>query len=224
MACEKCELFGGLWMETESGLCRCTCSEGKRLKAADGNRVNPVGLPPVLSPEQAAIFVEMLASIPWFPIEPGARLGIGEELRSMCGGVKEAEWLVTRMRRLYNRWPGPIEMRRVYASRHQPIDGVLSIGASDVYPDGIPTENKTLFLPAGKPVAQLPEGNATSASPSLQRAIVALATAKDLNHVGRTPRVSDIPLRKVKPEELVTQADIDREIVALRDKRAKGEL
>jgi hypothetical protein len=135
----------------------------------------------------------------------------------MCRNAKEALWLVTRMGRLFNQWPGIIELRRVYCSKHLPLDGVQPLGISEAYPDGIPAEiaqPETRRLP-------LPPG-AVSVAPSLNTAIRSLTVAKDLNRVGQPPaKVVDIPLQRAGN---ITQADVDREVSALRDERARQEL
>jgi hypothetical protein len=154
MPCEKCAEFGGRWMETPRGLVPCRCPEGNAL------REKPVVHKPVLTSQAATVFVEMLASIPFFPSESGARLAIGDEMRAMCAGPKEADWLVTRMRRLYNRWPGPTEMRRVYVSKFKAWDGIMPLGESEHYPDHIPIESETREsrLIAGPTVKRIGEG------------------------------------------------------------------
>ncbi len=158
MPCERCEPYGGLWMETANGLRRCACATGRRL--AEG----PVANEPTISGPEATAFVEMLASIPFFPPENGARLAIGDEIRSMCAGSREALWLVTRMRRLYTRWPGPSELRRVYASKHLPWDGVQPIGISESYPEGIPSEREQLIAPQSR---QITDGKVKKAVESM---------------------------------------------------------
>jgi hypothetical protein len=172
--CDKCAPYDGLWMDTPRGLARCDCADGQRLSAP------PVGHPPVLTPEQATVFVEMLAAIPFFPSEAGARLAIGDEMRSMCAGPQEADWLVTRMRRLYSRWPGLIEMRRVYASRYLPWDGARPIGISEHYPDGIPSEREASTpLLGAAPMRQLAGGRSEVVveDPAVERAVVELSKA-----------------------------------------------
>jgi hypothetical protein len=101
-------------------------------------------MPPVIPSAEATIFVEMMTGMAYFPSEEGFRMAVGDEIRSMCRSQQEALWLVTRLNRLYDRWPGIPEMRRVYCSSgRQPLDGVDCIGISPIYPEGIPVESVT---------------------------------------------------------------------------------
>lgn len=226
--CDKCKPFDGRWMETPNGLRRCDCAEGGRLKAVDEAARNPVDNPPVLTPKETTVFVEMLASIPFFPADSGARMAIGDELRSMCAGVQEAAWLATRMRRLYTRWPGTLDMRHVYCSRYLPWDGLRAIGESEVYPDGIPVEREQRPALPAPAVKALPPGHSVSADPLREAAVDKLAIAKDLSRISsRMPsrmRAPQLPVVNVPPEKRITQADIDREVEKLLQARAKQEL
>lgn len=133
--CSKCEAYNGLWMETPEGLRRCTCASGRKLSQPITRHQ------PVITVEQARVFVEMLAVIPFYPGEAGARVMIGDELRELCESPEKALWLVKRMARLFpNRWPGLGAMRHVYASSFIPWDGVMPQGICEHYPEGIPTE------------------------------------------------------------------------------------
>jgi hypothetical protein len=174
--CAKCEPFGGLWMETEAGLKRCGCSDGQRAAAAEQRRLNPIGEPPVISEEDVEVFVEMLASMNYFPPESGARIMIGDELRSMCRNPQEAFWLVRRMNRVYSRWPGIQEMRRLYCSAKIPLDGVIDSSISEIYPDGIPSERSV------SQVKQLASG---TKDPEMKDGMKRLTAAKDLNQAVR---------------------------------------
>ena len=218
--CNKCAPFDGLWMETPQGLRRCDCETGRRLKEASDAAVNPQYHPPVISAKDAEVFVEMLAAIPYFPRESGARLIIAEELRSICRDSGEALWLAQRMVRLYERWPGPREMRIVYCAKHVPLDGLLEAGLSEVYPDGIPAERPGASQKALEAPAAAEE---LSAAPSLRNAILDLARAKDMNRSGPPEPVREIPSLPpgVKP---VTQADIERAVQELRDRKAREAL
>jgi hypothetical protein len=216
MACEKCTEG---WVVTERGAKRCNCNQP----------VDRSAKPPVLTEDEAAFFVAQLAAVPYFPAEPGARLAIGDELRSMANSATEADWLVKRMRRLYERWPGPNEMRRVYVSRHAPRDGVMPIGISEAYPDGIPSER--IEVPSLK---ALPPGHAVSADPKLERAIAEAAEimklpparqidtrfSKTLEAVLTAPQDRD-PLPAPTPQ-VVTQADIERAVAELHAEKANA--
>lgn len=219
MPCDKCAEFGGLWMQTPKGLIRCEC-----LPAISEPKENA----PNLTKGQSAVFVEMLASIPFFPSETGARLAIGDEIRAMCKGPHEAEWLVTRMRRLYRRWPGPLEMRHVYAAKFQPWDGVQPIGISEHYPDGIPSENETAPPAIAAPKVKLlaiGQREEIIEHPKIERAIQRAAEKMPAIPSGRpigdrfekllaeaiTAPV-DRPLPPPPTPQVITQADIDRAV------------
>jgi hypothetical protein len=111
---------------------------------------------PVITTELATLCTEIMAAIPFFPSETGARSAIANEVQAMCWDEDQALWLVTRMVRLYPRWPSIFEMRLVYCSKYQPLDGENAIGGSEFYPDGIPSENpesepRKLIAGAGEP-------------------------------------------------------------------------
>ena len=145
--CAKGAATGGTWAEAEAGgFERCDCPRGRALVWM---AVEPEPRDPVLGSGAVTIFVEMMAAMDWFPPEAGARMAIGEEIRSMCADEKQALWLVTRMNRLYTKWPGIQELRRVYcASGRRPLDAVAALGESTVYPEGIPAEG-----PQARPAA-----------------------------------------------------------------------
>lgn len=214
--CEKCEPFGGLWKQTETGLCRCVCAEGKRLSEIDQARFENRSEAPRITKETATMAVEMLAAIAFFPRESGARMLIAEEIRSMCRTSDEALWLVQRVSRLYDRWPGVREMRLVYCSKHRPLDGYELIGGSETFPEGIPPE-KQIEAPVLK---ALPAGRVASAAESVDGAVADIAKAKRMNLV-RPIQVRDIPI--LPPGKRITQADIDAAVNVHRDKIARGE-
>lgn len=230
--CNKCEEYGGRWQMTDAGLKRCDCPGNDAVRKLAVMAENPKCNPPNLTAEQAVVFVESLAVMPFFPAESGARTAIGEEIRAICEGPIEAHWLVTRMRRLYRRWPGTLDMRHVYASRYLPWDGLLPVGESEAYPGGIPTEGeqrvKGLPEPAMKalPDIGIPISAASpvSASPTVVAAVRRLVAAKDLNRTEKPPRVPDVPLVNVPPEKRITAADVEREVDRQREERGRREL
>lgn len=197
--CSHCD---GFWMQTEIGMMRCTfCPRGEELRTADHARRNPptVKVLPTLTESQALAAVAKLAAIPYFPADDIVRGVIGRELMALCGTHYDASWLADRMIFLYAKWPGPRDLRIVYASRKIPHDGVMPIGISEAYPDGIPAEREPspamLALPAGSPVSAIPE---------LEAAVVKLAGFKDM-----TP----------PPRKSITQADLDAAMAANRARR-----
>ena len=120
-------------METENGLRRCTCPRGTSLiEAAKPNAPKP----PVLSEEACVIFTGMMSGgMQFFPSDSAGRAAIGNEIRSMCANNGEADWLVTRMNRLFTKWPGIQELRRVFCASKSPLDAIAAIGESEVYPN-----------------------------------------------------------------------------------------
>ena len=183
MACDKCRDYGGLWMMTAGGLKRCEC-----LPALE----KPVANPPVLTVAQAIMFAEAMAAIPFFPAEAGPRAAIADELRSLCAGLAEADWLVKRMRRLYRRWPGTIDMRHVYCSKFHPWDGVQPSVESEVYPNGIPSERETNPLQLGAPgVKLLSDGRKEEAiaDPAIRNRVAQVAAAMPKMRTGASGTV-----------------------------------
>ena len=123
--CERCAPFGGDWMETEAGLRRCVCPRGVA-KTEAYKRKDPK--PPVISTETSQIVcVEIMSALEFFPAAAGARAVIADEIASMCESSERAVWLAKRVIRLYSKWPGIPELRRVYCSTNHPLDAVQSI-------------------------------------------------------------------------------------------------
>jgi hypothetical protein len=144
MICTFCQ--DGLWEIVEagatSGARRCQhCERGRKLIAEDESRKNPDPLRlPILTKAEALMAVATMAAIPMFPTDQIVRGVIGEEIRSLCRNAQDASWLAKRMVQLYDTWPGPRELRRVYCARKIPHDGVMASGSSEHYPEGIPSE------------------------------------------------------------------------------------
>jgi hypothetical protein len=226
--CEKCKPFNGLRkIKDTGGVERCECPSGIALKQADEARKNQVTHPPVLSHDSAMAIVEMLSGhLDYFPpIGSGiARGAIAGEIRNMCHDQDQGIWLANRMAKLYSSWPGTREMRIVYCSKFRPLDGVEISGASDFFPEGIPSEAETAgalpapemkYLTAGR-------GEPVSDAESLNNVIYALATAKDMKNAGKKLPVPDLPV--LPPGERISQADIDAAVEANRDRAAREEL
>lgn len=218
MPCHVCEPFGGFWIKTETGMNRCTCEDGRRLASQDEGRKNQISEPPRLSREAVIGYVEMLAAMPFFPTAEGAQLLISEEIRSMCRYEQEGLWLVKRICRLYDKWPGLRELRLVYCSKHRPLDGVELLGSSDIFPEGIPSENPQLPPPEFK---RLAPGEAVSAAPSIDLTVRALAEAKSITNAGRRASVPDIP--ELSPGYRISQTDIEAAVIELRMRTEREE-
>jgi hypothetical protein len=202
--CPECAPFGGSFMRTESGLTRCACPRGQALRQAAVPKTTRE-VAPVISSGAAAICVEMLAALNYFPPEAGARSLIGAELRAMCSSEEDARWVVRRMAQLYSKWPGILEMRRVYCNGRNPHDGVEAVGISEVYPDGIPSEK--LATPDARRLLPAPSDQ-ISAAKSIEATVRDLAIAKDLNRIGCPAKVRDIPINRITHENRITEADV----------------
>ena len=217
--CVKCSRFDGIWMETETGVKRCDCPRGRALAA---KAKVPEYRDPVISTEQATLCTEMMASIPFFPPEEGARAVISNEIAAMCESDEQARWLAMRMVRLYRKWPGAIEMRIVFCSTHQPLDAIGAIGESEAYPDGIPSERPPEKTPARLPGAR--EDHLISGSPSVEATVHDLAVKTDMNRVPGAVRVRDIPVRQLTDADRITPEMIDAAVLKSRAERARREL
>ena len=218
-ACAQCSPFGGSWMETGTGLKRCDCPRGRALAA---KAKKPEYRDPVISTEQATLCTEMMASIPFFPPEEGARAVISNEIAAMCESDEQARWLAMRMVRLYRKWPGAIEMRIVFCSRHQPLDAIAAIGESEAYPDGIPSERPPEKTPARLPGAR--DDHLISGSPSVEATVHDLAVKTDMNRAPGPVRVRDIPVRRLTDAERITPEMIEAAVLKSREERARREL
>jgi hypothetical protein len=170
--CEKCAP-DGLWVG-DLAMRRCTCERGRTLAALDEVRKQPAltRVEPRISVEAASSGVSILSALRYFPAEDGARIVIGNELRSMCNNGDEMLWLCARMVRLFTEWPGVPSMRAVFCAKFFPLDRDTRGICSD-FPDGIPAE-----------VEQAPERKALSAGSldaQLDAGIRDLARMKDMN-------------------------------------------
>lgn len=184
--CSNCAPFGGLFMETERGLRRCTCPAGQALKAADDARkAGPRhDVRPIISAANASLAVKALSAMPYFPAaNETACTMVADAIMGMCTDVSQPMWLVRRMLNLYRRWPGVVEMRMVFAARFAPLDGIVPEGGSEIYPDGIPSEAKR-----PDPVMKaLPPGE-ISADRALDNGVRLLAQAKSMDRPSRQSR------------------------------------
>jgi hypothetical protein len=180
--CPECAPYGGNWRMTENGMRRCTCSRGVALRNASKP---PVPQAPVVPLPTALLLAESLAVMEFFPADAMARSAIAEEICSICRSESEARWLCQRMRRLYRKWPGVIEMRLVYCSQGIPLDGAVVNSISPHYPDGIPSEHTAPFKQLAAPeVKALPAGHSVSADTRLETAMgiaAGIQRVKDLD-------------------------------------------
>lgn len=159
--CERCGPDGywvlpkGSSVFGDRGVERCNCERGRALAALDLIRREPPTLEvePRITEEMAALGVSMLAVMKFFPTEEGARLVIGDELRSMCADGSQVLWLAKRMCQLFSEWPGLPSLRAVAWSKFIPLDRRPAENEVQLFPDGVPPEIRTEFeyraLPAG---------------------------------------------------------------------------
>lgn len=139
--CEDCRRSPG-WThnpDPNSRACtRCKCAYGTAIVHFSKHKNDY--LPPVISTEHATFCAEMMSTIPFFPSESGARVAIADEIACMAATPQQAIWIARRMVRLYSRWPGLAEMRRLFWRNHRPLDGVDEVGWSEQYPSGFPKD------------------------------------------------------------------------------------
>ncbi len=138
--CHKCESNPG-WVvnpENEHSVIRCDCELA--IKSREYKKHKNDYRAPVITTEHATICAEMMATIPFFPGEAGARIAIADEIAALCSDPAEAVWIARRMIRLYSKWPGLQELRRVFVASRDPQDGIEALGWSDEYPHGFPKE------------------------------------------------------------------------------------
>ena len=161
--------------------------------------------------------VAQMGGMKFFPADEHARIGIAKQMASMCQSIEQAEWLSTRLQRLFSEgWPGVGEMRAVFCSKYRPLDGAEV--HSRVFLEGVPSEvpgrddEMAGYLPATSKRLQLAAGEVPviSASPSIQSTLEALREAKALRRIGQAPLVPSIPVVKVTIENAITEADFEK--------------
>ena len=142
--CEKCKETSGYTQTENGGMKRCDCAYVTKL--VDHIKHKNDYYPQRISTEHATICAEMMATIPFFPGESGARIAIADEIASMAHDNSQAVWIARRMIRLYSRWPGLAEMRLVFWQSHKTLDGIEpNVQFSEHYPRRIPQENAEIF-------------------------------------------------------------------------------
>lgn len=164
-------------------------------------------------------------TLKFFPSDPDARIGIAEEIAEMAGDEEQVRWLVKRVPKIHDAWPGVREVRAVFCSKFKPKDGIDAY--SQVYPDGIPSEKEEApQLPAPKP-RQIAASEPQTHHPSIAAHISDVARLKDLNRVlsgEKAKTIRDFPVVKLDPSKMVTAADIERAVEDLRKRKAEEEI
>jgi len=199
MTCEICN--GTTWEITDAGAKRCKCFVPK---------VQPKGRP--ITADALSVALRALQAMAFFPTEPAAQMLIGNELRRMCPSVEALQYLVPLAVRRFKTWDkcGLEGLRQALCHGFRPADGIEA-GPTEAYPEGLPSEkgNYPLAIPAGA-VKALPPGPARDAEDKRLRGLMDRLEVK----LKRTPP----PNPNLKP---ITQADVERELERLRDKRAR---
>ncbi len=155
-----------------------------------------------------------LTLLKYFPAEPAARLALAKLVVSMASDESQVKWLVQRTVSVCNEWPGPLVFRQIFCSKFRPADGI-SVGPTEMFPEGLPSERPAPALPA------LPPGATASIDPGIERAVSLLARSKDMDR----PRRIAAPSIPTNPDyKPITQADVDKALEDLRDSWARKEL
>ncbi len=145
--CDKCESCPGYVPNptNQNSMIRCECEYTVAVREYKKHKNDYRA--PVITTEHATICAEMMATIPYFPGEAGARIAIADEIAALCSDEFEAVWIARRMIRLYSKWPGLQELRRVFVASRDPQDGVEALGWSEEYPNGFPKELPKIEAP-----------------------------------------------------------------------------
>ena len=112
-------------------------------------------------------------TLKYFPSDPAARLGIAEQLASMCADEDQIRWLVKTLPGLYNEWPGMREIRGLFCMKFRPLDGIEA--DSEVYPEGLTREQLNpgvKALPAAQP-RRLEAGESITDDPEMKALVLA---------------------------------------------------
>jgi hypothetical protein len=169
-----------------------------------------------MNPETVAKLCGELTLLRFFPSDEDAKTGLFLLVGRMCSTEDQVRWLVQRTMALCNEWPGPVGLRQILCSKYKPADGIEA-GGTSMFPDGPPSE-KRIDAPA---LPALPPGHVATVDAGWDRAIRLLAASKSMDRAKRVV-VQEVPTcTDFKP---ITQADIDRAVDELREKRARAEL
>lgn len=102
----------------------------------------------MISEQALLVAAGRLLAMPFCPADELVKMAILDELPEIVEDDDQLRWLIARVLKLYNQWPGLSEIRAVYCSKFRPRDGVEVYSA--VYPEGIPSEQPEI-LPALPP-------------------------------------------------------------------------
>ena len=182
-----------------------------------------------------AEIVAKLCLLKFFPNESPARIALMEMIGDMASNEDQVRWLVKSALAIYDEWPGPRELRALFCSRWTPRDGIKAysqIYPSDEHAGGFSSHiyppSKYPALPSPKEVRQV-QGAASLDSQAMVDAALENwhqmpkplrlgdASEKRLNEVLTPP--ADRPLPPAPTPQIITQADIDREVAASRERK-----
>jgi len=179
---------------------------------------------------------EELSLLKFFPTNEVALTKLVGILCDMAVNQDQVNWLVDSAIAIYDEWPGPRELRALFCSRWTPRDGIRAwsqIYRSDEYGGGFPSQiyppSKQASLPTPKEVRQIESAPMAPDSQAMVDEAVAKsrkmpeplrlgdAFEKRMNEVLTPP--ADRPLPPLPTPQIITQADIDREVAALRQRK-----
>jgi hypothetical protein len=180
--------------------------------------------------------IARLSLLPFFPAQTEAKVEISEVVEEFAEADEQVDWLGRRMLALYKEWPGPRELRACFCSRYKPKDGFSICSAVYAKQGGIPSERPAeglLLGPRLLPGQQ--RDKVTTQDPVYALAIAKAAEVMTMPPLSRrrqrfskelagflegaTPRPASEPT-----PQLITQADIDRAVEELRERKAHREL
>ncbi len=184
--------------------------------------------------DHIAEIVAKLCLLKFFPNESAGRLALMEIIGGMASDEDQVRWLVKSALAIYDEWPGPRELRALFCSRWTPRDGIKAysqIYPSDEYGGGFPAQiyppSKHPAIPSPKQVRQI---ESAPIAPTSQAVVdgekfrqmprplhLGDASEKRLNEVLTAP--ADRPLPPLPTPQIIKQADIDREVAALRQRK-----
>jgi hypothetical protein len=191
-----------------------------------------------MNPVKVLEMIGELRVLRYFPNDESVMNAIVRLCGSMCASETQVRWLVDRLTSgIYTEWPGIAEVRGCFCSRYKPADGINVY--STVYPDGLPPDPAAPPRPgitAPDPKA-LPPGHEVTADPELEASIEQLADKcrmppahAAIKRFARMLLEIETPPDRREPEHsrpanpnfrTVTQADIDRAVQELHERRAR---
>jgi len=147
-----------------------------------------------MNPNNVADMLSAFRLMPFFPQDENAFLELVRFVGRMCHTEEQVRWLVDRTLSLYDKWPGPMELRAVFCTIYKPKDGVLAY--SNIYREGIPPVAAPAHRQiAGPELIPIPEGHIASADPELDAMVKQLAEAvakKGDTHFGGKASAAEI--------------------------------